>query len=167
MKLQTLTSQRFAPPPGALRIFILCLVLTLAGAGISACGKKGDPKPPGEKNTFSWVYADANISNECISLRGMLQGDYVNLESIRLELEPAGNIDDCIGCPFRPLETEVFYASDVALSETGEFTLLYCPEQKSHLYRWRLIAVNTYHTLPNILTPVLTVEDQAGPLPWN
>ena len=143
------------------------LLAALLVLSLAACGKKGNPKSPGTKNTFSWVFVDANIRNECLSLRGMLQGDYVNLESIRLELEPAGNIDDCIGCPFRPLETEVFYASDVALSEAGEFTLLYCPEQKSHLYRWRLIAVNAYHTLPNILTPVLTVEDPAGPLPWN
>lgn len=144
-----------------------CLIMILAVAGLAACGKKGYPQPPGDKNTFAWVYADANIRNDCLSLRGRLQGDYNNLESLRLEVEPTGNIDDCVGCPFQPVETEVFYASDIGMNEAGEFTLLYCPEQKSHMYRWRLIAVNSYHTLPNVLTPVLSVEDPAGPLPWN
>lgn len=144
-----------------------CLLLILAVASLAACGKKGNPKAPGTKNTFSWVYVDAGIRNDCITVRGRLQGDYNNIESIRLEVEPAGNIDDCVGCPFQPLETEIFYASDLNMSADGEVALLYCPEQKSHVYRWRLIATNSYHTLPNALTPVLTVEDPAGPLPWN
>ena len=146
---------------------VCCLILLLAVAGLAACGKKGNPKSPGTKNTFSWVFVDANIRNNCINVRGRLQGDYNNLESIRFEVEPAGNIDDCIGCPFNPLETQIFYASDLDMTADGEVSLLYCPEQKSHLYRWRLIATNSYHTLPNALTPVLTVEDPAGPLPWN
>ncbi len=144
----------------------LCLLLALFLA-LAACGKKSNPKAPGVKNTFSWVYVDAAIRNDCIAVRGRLQGDYNNLESIRFEVEPVGNVDDCVGCPFRPLETEIFYAADINMSADGELTLLYCPEQKSHIYRWRIIAVNSYHTLPNALTPVLTVEDPAGPLPWN
>lgn len=147
-------------------VLIACLVLAFAFV-LAACGKKSNPKAPSTKNTFSWVYVDAAIHNDCINVRGRLQGDYVNLESIRLEIEPAGNADDCVGCPFQPLETEIFYASDINMSADGELTLLYCPQQKSHIYRWRLIAVNSYHTLPNALTPVLSVEDPAGPLPWN
>lgn len=145
----------------------VCLILVLIVVGLAACGKKGNPKASGSKNIFSWVYVDASIRNDCINVRGRLQGDYQNLESVRFEIEPAGNVDDCVGCPFQPLETEVFYATDINMAEDGELSLLYCPEQKSHIYRWRMIATNSYHTLPNALTPVLTVEDPAGPLPWN
>ena len=154
-------------PAQTLALTVCCLILFLAVISLTACGKKGDPKSPGTKNTFSWVFVDANIRNNCINVRGRLQGDYNNMESIRLEVEPTGNIDDCIDCPFNPLETEVFYASDLNMSADGEISLLYCPEQKSHIYRWRLIATNSYRTLPNAMTPVLTVEDPAGPLPWD
>ena len=161
------SSRNLLPPARSIYLLAACLIFTLTIAGLTACGKKGNPKPPGTKNTFAWVYADASIGNECLSICGRLQGDYGNLESMRLEVEPMGEVNDCIGCPFNPLETEIFYASNLNMAENGEFTLLYCPQQKSHIYRWRLIAVNTYHTLPNALTPVLTVEDPAGPLPWN
>ena len=162
--MKTFAWARRAPIRSSLALICLLLVIAL---GLAACGKKSNPKAPGTKNTFSWVYVDAAIRNDCINVRGRLQGDYVNLESVRLEVEPVGNTDDCVDCPFRPLETEIFYASNINMSPDGEITLLYCPEQKSHIYRWRLIGVNSYHTLPNAMTPVLFVEDPAGPLPWN
>ncbi len=147
---------------------LLVLSLTVIAAfALAACGVKGSPQAPTAKNTFSWLYADAAIRNDCISVSGRLQGEYDNLDSLRFELEPTGNIEDCVGCPFRPLEMELIYASDINMSPDGEISLLYCPEQKSHLYRWRLIATNKYRTLPNAVTPVLFLEDPAGPLPWN
>ena len=150
------------------RKLLPALALTIGVVlALAACGVKGSPKAPTAKNTFSWLYADAAIRNDCISVTGRLQGEYDNLDSLRFELEPTGNIEDCVGCPFRPLEMEVIYASDINMSPDGEISLLYCPEQKSHLYRWRLIATNRFPTLPNAVTPVLTLEDPAGPLPWN
>lgn len=160
-----LSTTRPARPRGP--ILPACLFGLALLLACSACGVKGSPKPPSSKNTFSWLYADATIRNDCLSIVAGLQGEFDNLDSVRLEVEPTGNLDDCEGCPFRPAETEVFNASDLVISPEGVLPLLYCPEQKSHLYRWRLIGVNTYPTLPNALTPVLIVEDPAGPLPWN
>ena len=137
---------------------LLCMLL----AGVSGCGKKGDPSIPGENRQFAFTRLDATLLNECIQIQGSLSGSWWNLEQIYVEVQPSDILGNCDNCPFLPTEQAAFTASDVfAEWGNGKISLQFCPMTSSSeitAWRWRLIGKNMVRDLPYVLTPVQIVR---------
>ena len=129
---------------------LLCFCLFLA----AACGKEGLPQPQDDSRTFSWETTSARITGQCLTFIGKLKGAYGNFNGIRLEVAQVNGPEDCPGCPFVPREILNFSPSQSGFdSDTGSITLTYCPKT-APAYRWRLIGMNAYVSLPHAVSPV-------------
>ncbi len=131
----------------------VCLLCLLLPAGLG-CGKRGDPEPRDQARAFSWSETEATLTGKCLTFTGTLQGAYNNLDSIRLETAPVRGPEDCPGCPFVPREIITFSPAGAGFNRnTGTITLTYCPGP-AMAYRWRLIGVSVYNSLPHAVSPV-------------
>ena len=128
-------------------VFAVCLLALPLAAG---CGKTGEPRPLDPNQSFTITNRSGKIVNNCLAIRGTLEGAYSNMDRMRLEIGPlTGGPDDCIGCPFVPQEVVFVNAGDIGLTaETGEFGFSYCPQQANG-YRWRLAGINKHTTFPH------------------
>ena len=129
--------------------FLLCCLLL-----VSACGKKGPPEPRDSSKTFRWAEVNADMAGPCLGFSGSLEGAYGNLDGIRIELSPVNGPEDCPGCPFVPREIALFSPSDAGFDpRSGEIAFTYCPVP-AMAYRWRLIGMSIYTSLPHAVSPV-------------
>ena len=130
-------------------------------AALAACGKAGLPDPGDPSKNFSWKTSTAKSIGACLAFSGTLEGAYVNVDAVRLELSPVNGPEDCPGCPFVAKETISFSPKEAGLQKnSGNFSFSYCPP-KAKAFRWRLIGINMYTSLPYAVTPVqFTPMDQ-------
>lgn len=129
------------------RILLFLVVLC------AACGKAGLPDPGDPSKNFSWkTYTAKNIGN-CLAFSGQIDGAHRNVDSVRLELSPVNGPEDCPGCPFVAGETITFTPKEAGMDKTsGTFSFSYCPTPAA-AFRWRLVGVNVYSSLPYVVTP--------------
>jgi hypothetical protein len=140
---------RLSPGAGLTALlFLFCLL------ALPSCGKKGPPEPRDSSRTFHWAELTADMTGPCLTFSGALEGAHGNLDSIRMELSPVNGPEDCPGCPFVPRETALFSRADAGFDpQTGDISFAYCPVP-AMAYRWRLIGVNMYSSLPHAVSPV-------------
>jgi hypothetical protein len=120
----------------------------------TACGKKDPPEPRDSSKTFRWTAVNAEITGPCLGFSGALEGAHGNLNSVRLELAAVNGPEDCPGCPFVPREITQFSPSEAGFDPAGgEVAFAYCPAP-AMAYRWRLIGINIYTSLPHAVSPV-------------
>jgi hypothetical protein len=123
-------------------------LLCLLALGVTGCGKKGLPQPSDPSRSFSWKSVDAKPVGNCLAFSGTLEGQYKNLDRLRLELAPLKDASDCPGCPFVAKEVTELSPSDAGFNpDTGDVSFSYCP-QKANAYRWRLAGINVFNHLP-------------------
>lgn len=135
------------------------LLLSLAVAALSACGKAGMPKPPKTNAEFGWESVNGQaIPNNCIVVSGTMNGAVENLNDVILEIEPI-NDDSCVGCPFTPREKERFSAWRLGITPSNlSFSRTYCPQVTGDGVRWRFVGTNTHFSVPNAISPeVITI----------
>ena len=124
----------------------------------TACGKKGDPLPQKVNQLFSLQNVFIIYNPEgTLSVQGTIVGAIQNVQAFTLELEAVD--EDCIGCPFVPVEKH----SETAQAVWGDrrhsqFSFSILPHAKSNVYRWRLVVYNAVSGLTNAVTPVYKVN---------
>lgn len=137
-----------------MKSFRIFLPLVLLCAALAACGKSGLPNPGDPTKAFNWQTYEAKTIGSCLAFSGKLEGAYSNLDAVRLELAPINDDSDCPGCPFVAKETVTFSPKEAGLERnSGAYSFSYCPS-KAQAFRWRLVGINIYSSLPYAVTPV-------------
>ncbi len=132
---------------------------------LCACGKAGLPDPGDPSKSFAWKSYEAKPIGNCLAFSGVLSGAYNNLDSLRLELEPVDGPEDCPGCPFVARDIVEFSPREAGLERTtGNISFSYCPNP-APAFRWRLVGLNVYTSLPYAATSVwlTTIVEPASP----
>ncbi len=141
------------------RTGLLLLLAALALSLLAGCGKRGWPQPKNKDGAFKWQRAMAQPEGGCLRIDAALEGNLRNVDYIALELQTAGDADDCPTCPFAPNERAEFAPEQLGISATnGAFRLLHCPARPSSAYRWRLIGVNVRTGLEHAVSSVRGVD---------
>lgn len=125
-----------------------------------ACGKKEAPLPQKINHLYAFhdVYVYQNTVGS-LTVMGTISGAHNNVQGLKLEIE--GFDETCPTCPFVPVESFAIDPREMWDNQMPtEFSFTVMPTLPSSSYRWRLIGYNIIAGLPEVRTPVLTVQMQ-------
>jgi hypothetical protein len=135
-------------------LLLLALLTAMLAAG---CGHKAWPRAQAAQDAFAWKDVEAARAADCVTVSGMLQGGYANLDAITVQIEEMDE-EPCLACPFSPQRSLLLNPADPNLMIRGpQATVLACGLDPLRTYRVRLEARNVFFTLGTALSEVLVL----------
>ncbi len=139
------------------------VVLLAAMAFLFGCGRRGDPVPDNDRETFAFADLSAEMPVEgMLMITGSLTGASHNMEYLVLQLQGVDG-ELCLGCPFLVQEEQRFLARDIATDAEGRnFSFMYASGYPAAMYRWRLMGTSVYAGFPRVASAIMVVGREEG-----
>jgi len=122
----------------------LAVLVVLA---LSACGKREWPIPVSSEDKFRWRSVEVQRNQDCIILNCELAGNWTNIDTVKVLVEPVGNDPDdgCASCPFTPRATLVFGPGAAGMrKDMNRIVITACGLNAAKTYRLQLIGFNAF-----------------------
>lgn len=137
------------------------LLLALATALTTGCGKKAWPEPIKAEDRFYFAEPRAVLAGGCLTVEVDLAGAARNLEEVILEIGPA----DCPDCPLRPDHVLRFTERTGFMADQDTVLVRACDLAQDMAMRWRLRGVNALSRIADQATAVRLTEPAAADTP--
>ena len=129
------------------RCAALVLLAVLAVLCLAACAKREWPIPVASEDKFRWRSVEVQRNQGCIILNCELSGNWENVDTVKVLLEPVGDgpDDGCAKCPFSPRTTLAFDSGSAGMrKDMNRIAITACGLDPAKTYRLQLIGFNAF-----------------------
>jgi hypothetical protein len=141
-----------------LTIFLGAALMLTALLSLSACGKREWPIPVASEDKFRWRSIEIQRNQGCIILNCELSGNWENIDTVDILLEPVGDgpDDGCASCPFTPRQTIIFNPGAAGMrKDLNRIVLTACELDPKKTYRIQVVGFNAFARLAPVASELV------------